>query len=523
MLKDQGHKQNVAKDIPLGAATRPVPPGMQENAPAAASKKSIPAGRPGAGQPEKEKELPPPVDAQVEVMVEPDGLSASVIVHAPQNGGAPFTLEMGVNALKKAGVSYGVNNRVLWGIVSSQAYGQKMVVAKGQPPVDGQDGTVELLFSTEQKSVPVENEDGSVDFYETGQIVNVAAGTVICNLTQPVAGTPGLSVYNKPLPAYNGKMPAIPQGNNTQINEEGTALVAVCEGKLVYKSKVFVVETTHQVQGDVDINSGNIDFWGNVVISGDVREGFKVVAKGDITISGIVENAYVAAGGNITLRSGMNGMGRGTIIAKGNLTCKFIENAVVRVGGKLTAEYMANSQVICDDTIELTGQRARLIGGEYTAVNKIIAKEIGTDSHAVTVLVLGVAGEVLQERADLETKLKDLDAILENLSKNILFLQDKKKQLGALPPAKELLLAEAVRAKTAKTLEKGRLVKDIFNITEKINTVKSQDIVCKGCAYPGVKIVMRQASLNLDREYPCSRFYYSEEEHGIVIDTYISH
>lgn len=45
------------------------------------------------------------------------------------------------------------------------------------------------------------------------------------------------------------------------------------------------------VYGDVDFNVGNIDFLGDVHISGDVREDFVVHATGTVTVDGLVEGA----------------------------------------------------------------------------------------------------------------------------------------------------------------------------------------------------------------------------------------
>ncbi|NLA52478.1 MAG: DUF342 domain-containing protein [Alcaligenaceae bacterium] len=55
------------------------------------------------------------------------------------------------------------------------------------------------------------------------------------------------------------------------------------------------------ISGDVDAETGNIRFDGDVVIKGSVREGLKVITGGDVVIGGNCYHATIRAGGNINV------------------------------------------------------------------------------------------------------------------------------------------------------------------------------------------------------------------------------
>ena len=75
----------------------------------------------------------------------------------------------------------------------------------------------------------------------------------------------------------------------------------------------IVILPIHEVQGNAELSSGNIDFRGDVVIHGGVESGVKIRATGSITIDGVVEACTLEAGKDIILRSGMLGGNKASV------------------------------------------------------------------------------------------------------------------------------------------------------------------------------------------------------------------
>lgn len=123
-------------------------------------------------------------------------------------------------------------------------------------------------------------------------------------------------------------------------------MVSLVEGK-VFVSDVYEVE-------NVDLSTGNIDFEGSVQVNGNVSSNFVIRAGSNVIISGVVEGAYIEAGGNIIIARGMNGMAKGTLKAGGNIVAKFLENATASAGGYVSTESILHSNVIAATEIQVT-------------------------------------------------------------------------------------------------------------------------------------------------------------------------
>lgn len=140
--------------------------------------------------------------------------------------------------------------------------------------------------------------------------------------------------------------------------------------------KVFVSDV-YEVPADVDNSTGNIEYSGSVTVRGNVKGGFRISAKGDIVVEGIVEDAELYAGGQIIVKRGIHGMGKGVLQAGGNVLCKFIENAKVISGGYVDSEAILHSQVDAYSDVIVDGKKGFITGGIIRAGNLVSAKTIG--------------------------------------------------------------------------------------------------------------------------------------------------
>ena len=97
------------------------------------------------------------VNGHVGVMESEDGLSAWLLLLPPLYGGGDVTLEHLYTALVERGITYGVDIQALE-TLAQPLYFRIVEAARGTPPVDGEDGSVEEVIPT----------SSSVRFVETG-------------------------------------------------------------------------------------------------------------------------------------------------------------------------------------------------------------------------------------------------------------------------------------------------------------------------------------------------------------------
>src|SRR5690606_27653982 len=108
----------------------------------------------------------------------------------------------------------------------------------------------------------------------------------------------------------------------------------------------------YEVSGDLDMKTGNIDFVGNVVIRGNVPNGFEIKAKGDIHVYGTVESAFLYSEGSIFVNAGIVGQGNGKIYAKNNLHTTFINQGNIEVENDVhVSQSILHSTVIAGGSI----------------------------------------------------------------------------------------------------------------------------------------------------------------------------
>ena len=63
------------------------------------------------------------------------------------------------------------------------------------------------------------------------------------------------------------------QGKNTQF--EGDAVVAGCDGRFEYNNSEFWINEVLEIASDAEYRTDHIDFPGDVIIRGEIQDGFK--------------------------------------------------------------------------------------------------------------------------------------------------------------------------------------------------------------------------------------------------------
>lgn len=352
-----------------------------------------------------------------------DGLQAWLFLFPPCEGEEELTAQ-GLEAfLQEQGVVWGIDSAALEEAARRKLYFRLFIAARGQAAVDGVDGLVTDHFSR-RKTIHLEQDDrDTIDYKDLNWIQRVQAGEIICDVRPAVPGREGMSVRGVVLPCKNGVMPPIPEGENTQMREDGTALTALCDGQVSFAAGRFRVSKILCIDENVDIETGNLDVLGDVLIGGNVEDGFTVKATGNVTVRGLVEGAFIEAGGDIQVGTGVKGNSKGTLRAGGSVRCKYIENANILAGGCVYADSIVNSTVSSSDKVLAEFGRGVIIGGCTTALRGIEARVIGNESSRQTALVVGVDPAGAEKAAALREELAQLERTVEERRKSMAYLE----------------------------------------------------------------------------------------------------
>lgn len=321
----------------------------------------------------------------------------------------------------------GIDHDVIQYIAQEHPYFTLIPVACGTPVQEGENGRVIEHYPRQlNKSVKLD-ERGVADYRAMNYMQVIKTGDVICDIVPPKPGVAGVRVDGAPIEPAAAKPAIVPAGPHTTLSEDGTKLLAAKDGHLEFDGSKFCVKVLLDIPSDVDYNTGNIEYNGDVHIRGDVRETFVVKATGNITVDGLVEAATVEAGGDVLISCGVHGDNNAVIKSGGNLRAKYLDNCVAYAGKSVFADSIIASQVYSDESIQVTSGRGVIIGGSLVAANSIKARTVGTESGRKTELELGTLSYVKIERGSDSAELKEAMSELSNLERDIAFLQKRHK------------------------------------------------------------------------------------------------
>ena len=442
----------------------------------------------------------------IEVNVTRDKLLAFIRLNnkKPEKVLTPSTV---LEALEARNVVYNINKHAIEDYCAQGRFTRDLFVAEGIAPIAEKNGELQYLIEQNIEIKPKEIEgSGRVDYYDLGLIQEVIKGQELCVIIPPSGGVDGVDVFGNSIPFRKGTVPKLPKGANTYVTPGGMALLASCDGVVTVNGGIISISEVFTVKGDVDNGTGNIIFKGSVVVKGDVRAGFKIVAGGEVQINGIVEGAYVEAGGNIQIKSGVIGMNSCVMKSGGDIIGRYFENCTLDAGNNISAKYFVNCRVKAGNTIRADD---KIVNGMYTAGRTITSKNIGS-GYGSNVVVMIDSPELTDCLRSINSEGNGNAELLEKI----------------MEYKEELALADRTFAakKASGTFEKAEMMQFLKKksyISEKIaacemqikqtqeNAVRVTDfkIIAKGIIYSGTKVHIGPYIDTVDVDTSFSKYY----------------
>ncbi len=439
------------------------------------------------------------------ISVTSDYHRAFLLITPPQSGECTVTCEEVIKALREKGVKYNINEEEIKDILEKKIFINQIAVASWTQPTDGVDGSIKYKFPMESELVPQIKEDGTVDYKNLGFIRYIPKGTVIAEITPPTEGQCGYDVRGVPVRQRLGKAAPYKLGENTELSEDGLTITATENGHLAYEYGAFNVHTTVTVNQDIDASTGNIEFAGDVIVKGNVTEGFRVSSSRNITITGNVSGASLEAGGDIVVKSGIN---NSTVTAHGSITAQFCEYSKLTADGSVTAQMLV--VCTCYAGAELNASKA-VSGGKYTCLNNGTAGSLGSKNYAKTEVVIGDNAMISEEKAALEKRIDEIDKQVLQCTQIVDFLNEKLKQFKKLPPEKEDMRGKAIKTKYTLQAEKKQVLNRIKEIDERLAVKQFLRFDVRGEVYPGVKVIISGSTYTVEGEMRRVSFHLDED------------
>ncbi|MBN2402688.1 MAG: DUF342 domain-containing protein, partial [Spirochaetes bacterium] len=397
----------------------------------------------------------------------------------------------------------------------------KIKVAQGKESKDGFNEYFSPLMDFEKKAGKI-LEDGSIDFKEIGSIIEIKQRQAILKRIPAETTEDGFDIYGIKVQGVMKDTDGYRLGENIVPSIDPNIYASTIDGCLEINQRTVSVSPISLIKGDVSYESGNIDFHGSVHIKGSVLPGFTVKAKGDIVIGQNISDAVIEAGGDVTVKLGIEGKGKTKVIAGGKVKAKFVINSNIEAIGIVQIDdSIINSNVFSNDKILVTDKHGKIIGGETTALYEIQAKISGVPNENKTILAVGkniiIENELKEIRNRLTPVKKKVEEITQKLKSSFgeEIFTNPKGLIAILPPVKKKTSLELLSELTSTNNELKSITEEYRLKENELIFDREPTISITNKVYPGTLVKIKNNLRMIDEELHNVKFYEDAEKKEI--------
>ncbi len=452
-----------------------------------------------------------PVDAICNIQVALDKMSAVMRIYPPSTGGLPMSKTQIMDTLEQFKIRAGIDEEAITIALEESLYCTDIVVARGKMPTVGRDASIVYHFDTNNNIRPELKEDGTVDFFKLNTLHHCIKGQVLAEIIPEEKGENGFDIYGTVMLAREVKKITFAHGRNLEISPDGLKLTSMVDGHASLVDDTVFVSDVYSVE-DVGTLTGNIEYYGDVEVKGNVCENFSVKTDGNVFVTGVVEGAVIEAGKDIIIARGMHGQNKGRLKAGGNIVAKFISAAEVEADGFVEAEQIVNAYVSAGTNVNADAGKGLITGGKVMAKVAINAKNIGSPMGASTIVEVGSDLNAKKRLAELQKSVGEKSKTIPKLRKSLEDISIKLKQ-GVKLTQEQLKNAKMLQITLAETQANVKEeLKEIEKIDKMLKNEGMSHIDIRGTMYQGVAVAISGATMTVKNEYTFCRLYKKDAD-----------
>ena len=453
-------------------------------------------------------------DEKMTIKISLDHMKVTAIFEPPSAGGDLLGAGDIIAGLNSKGIIYGISQDAILDFINNRIYYVPYVIVNGDRPVIGHDARIIYNFNTNPSLKPKILPDGSVDFKNLNTVSIVNEGDLLATLIPADPGKPGKDVYGKEIPVREINDAKLVYGDHIRLSDDGTAIYSEIYGHATLENGKVIVQDEFLVKSDVDNSTGNITYGGNVHIIGSVRSGFTVKAGGDIVVDGVVEGAYLDAGGQIIVRQGIHGMNKGMIKCRGALIAQFIESARVSTENYVETGSILYSDVNAKDDVRVMNKKGFIAGSSVRAGGKVESVTIGSEMGAATRIEVGIDPEKKARYNLLQRQIVDESQQIEK-ARPVIASYDEFVKSGKKLDSKNMAYLTTVLQKIDVLRTSLKTHREEFNaLHQELLTSKHSKVVVHRQIFPGVTITISELSFTVKEE---NSYVQYEKKNGEIV------
>ncbi len=218
--------------------------------------------------------------------------------------------------------------------------------------------------------------------------------------------------------------PVFLAGSGTELTEDQLGIRAILDGQ-PHRDALGTISINPDliIPGDVDFETSNIDFKGNIIVKGMIKEGFTV--KGINLTAKEVEGSVIDLSGDLNISAGIT---NSKISAHGHIYAKYINHSTVKGFQNLVIQ-----KEIIDSDVLLSGScknpTGHIISSRISAKLGIEASKIGTPSSTPCKLKIGVDSHIEALKKEMDKAIGDSIKTSDLLKNELKRLEDQDQAL----------------------------------------------------------------------------------------------
>lgn len=465
-------------------------------------------------------------DAQLEVTISKDKMLASAEIQCAY-GGEHISLAEIKSVCDNLNIRFGLIPKTILGLINTCKKAKpgktfRVTIAKGKPAQDGSDAYFKKLVKTDnhRAHVPKRLDNGNVDMHDLGDTITVKPNTLLMEKVPATEGSPGKTVTAETIKQKQGQDKKYQLTDNVQLSEKNPLfLISKIQGIPISDGGFIRVDDVLLLT-DIDVKTGNINYDGSVMITGDIHEGMKIDVTGDITVMGFIESATVHCGGDLTIKKSIIGHVKESshdfsseINCEGTLRGTIASYSRLNVGKEIIfTDQLLHCSVICKGSIHVHDENLRkgaIIGGDLHAAGNVITVNIGTEAGCKTLIDLTANfTELAQSRKQLIHEYQEFDTSIEKIQK-------------AQQRAESLLDPKERKTTKQKLMQEKQALRDESDkVRYQLDTVKMQIsdyyaqsyVIAHKELHSGTTVNIGEKSITTTQEHKVSQIILKEEK-----------
>ncbi|MEX2443289.1 MAG: FapA family protein [Alkalispirochaeta sp.] len=440
-------------------------------------------------------------DGFVEIFVGEDGMTVTATFLPPMGSGRLLEPDVVHTLLESRKIVHGVDTEAIGEAVffvnTERRLREDVIIARGTPPESARPAHYELIASAD-KSHPSWGAEERAAYKKVSLLPVIHQGEVVARLNPEKAGIPGMTVSGAEIPFDTESVSQLQPGNHTRLVDD--QVIAEIGGQLQIRDTAFHIEDRLEIGGTVGFETGSIEFPGDVVLRGEVKDGFHIWAGRSISSTVTVDVSEVYCRGDFVSTAGIIGRGKALLRCGGKVQARFASTCFVESKSSVFLDhYVYQSHIGSQDRLA-TGKTGRIVGGVVTTVNGVRAHALGNQASVATLVRTGI--DFIAERK--------LRLITEKHQAVTLRLQRLEVAAGEDPSDRQIEILHQLEDR------RNRLAMEMGDVAEALDANEDATVAADGPVYPGVRVQICRSSYQVEQVLTNVRFRLDKASGQVV-------